>query len=83
MIKNTTINKLLDNKRRDFRITSIGFVFQDFELLDYLNVLDNIVLPYRITKALSLDASVKKRAAELAEEMGIDDKLKRMVNDLS
>lgn len=83
MIKNTTINELLDNKRRDFRITSIGFVFQDFELLDYLNVLDNILHPYRITGALSLNASAKKRAAGLAEEMGIGDKLKRMVNDLS
>jgi putative ABC transport system ATP-binding protein len=83
MIKNTSINTLRDEKRREFRITSIGFVFQDFELLDYLNVLDNILHPYRITGALSIDASVKKRAAGLAKEMGIGDKLKRMVNDLS
>ncbi len=83
MIKDTAINALRDDKRRDFRITSIGFVFQDFELLDYLNVLDNILHPYRITGALSLNPTVKKRAAGLAEEMGIGDKLRRMVNDLS
>ena len=77
------VDALSDAGRRDFRITSIGFVFQDFELLDYLTVFDNILHPYRITRALSLDASVKKRAAQLAEEMGIGDKLKRRANDLS
>ena len=77
------INDLNDSRRRDFRITHMGFVFQDFELLDYLNVLDNILHPYRITGALKLDKSVKRRAALLAEEMGIGDKLKRKANDLS
>jgi len=77
------VNELPDMGRRDFRISNIGFVFQDFELLDYLNVLDNILHPYRITAALSLDSEVKARAALLASEMGIGDKLKRHVNDLS
>ncbi len=77
------VDEIGDAGRRDFRITSIGFVFQDFELLDYLTVFDNILHPYRITGALALEAEVKKRAAALAEEMGIGDKLKRMANDLS
>ncbi len=77
------VDALSDGERRDFRITSIGFVFQDFELLDYLNVLDNILHPYRITKALTLDGEVKSRATALADEMGIGDKLKRPANDLS
>ena len=77
------IDALSDAGRRDFRITSIGFVFQDFELLDYLTVFDNIIHPYRITRALSLDDSAKKRAAELAADMGIGDKLRRKPNDLS
>ncbi len=77
------VNELSDAGRRDFRITSVGFVFQDFELLDYLTVLDNILHPYRITGALLLDTQVKQRASALAEEMGIGDKLDRMVNDLS
>ena len=82
-VGDVSINDLNDSRRRDFRITHMGFVFQDFELLDYLNVLDNILHPYRITGALKLDKSVKKRAALLAEEMGIGDKLKRKANDLS
>ncbi len=77
------VNQLSDAERRDFRITNVGFVFQDFELLDYLNVLDNILHPYRITRALMLDKDVRERALMLAEAMGIGDKLKRFANDLS
>ncbi len=77
------VNQLSDAERRDFRITNVGFVFQDFELLDYLNVLDNIIHPYRITRALILDKDVRERALMLAEAMGIGDKLKRFANDLS
>ncbi len=77
------VNQLSDAERRDFRITNVGFVFQDFELLDYLNVLDNILHPYRITRALMLDKDVRARALMLAEAMGIGDKLKRFANDLS
>jgi putative ABC transport system ATP-binding protein len=77
------VSNLPDAARRDFRITNIGFVFQDFELLDYLNVIDNVLHPYRITGALALDKEVKERAAALAQEMGIGDKLRRHSNDLS
>ena len=77
------VNQLSDAERRDFRITNMGFVFQDFELLDYLNVLDNILHPYRITRALMLNKDVRARALMLAEAMGIGDKLKRFANDLS
>ena len=77
------VSELGDRDRRDFRISSIGFVFQDFELLDYLNVLDNVLHPYRITGALKLDKAVRNRAEALTQEMGIGDKLKRKPNDLS
>ena len=82
-VDNTEVSTLNDAQRRDFRITNIGFVFQDFELLDYLNVLDNILHPYRITRVLTLDRSARERAVRLAERMGIDDKLRRFADDLS
>ena len=75
-IKNTHINQLSDSKRRLFRIQNIGFVFQDFALLEYLNLYENILHPYRINSALTLDASVKKRANDLAEKVGISKRLK-------
>ena len=82
-VKDKLVSALGDRERRDFRISNIGFVFQDFELLDYLNVLDNVLHPYRITGALKLDKAVRTRALKLTQEMGIGDKLKRTPNDLS
>ena len=82
-IGDVPVHQLTDAERRDFRITSIGFVFQDFELLDYLSVLDNILHPYRITGALVLDQTVRARAATLAENMAIGDKLARFPDELS
>jgi putative ABC transport system ATP-binding protein len=82
-VGDTQVSALDDRRRRDFRISNLGLVFQDFELLDYLNVLDNILHPYRITRALRLDVAVRERAIELAGRMGIGDKLRRGVNDLS
>ena len=77
------VSRLGDAARRDFRIQNIGLVFQEFELLSYLNVIDNILLTYRISGALALDASVRARARELAERVGIHDKLGRYVSRLS
>ncbi|MDH3770824.1 MAG: ABC transporter ATP-binding protein [Nitrospirota bacterium] len=82
-IGDVPVHQLTDAERRNFRITSIGFVFQDFELLDYLSVLDNIVHPYRITRALVLDKTVRARAVTLTENMGIGDKLARFPDELS
>ena len=77
------ITPLDDSQRREFRIANIGLVFQEFELLEYLSVLDNILLPYRITSALRLDRAVRERAEGLARQVGIADKLGRLVNRLS
>jgi putative ABC transport system ATP-binding protein len=82
-VNQTRVNELTDSQRRAFRISNIGFVFQDFELLDYLSVMDNILHPYRITGALKLTREVRERARTLAEDMGIGGKLKRMSGDLS
>ena len=82
-INDIEINTLGDAHRREFRISHIGFVFQDFKLLDYLSVMDNILHPYRITRALRLDREVRARAAELARLMDIGDKLNRYPKALS
>ena len=58
-------------------------MFQDFELLDYLNVLDNILHPYRITRALKLTQQVQQRAIDLSNGLEIGDKLKRFSGELS
>jgi putative ABC transport system ATP-binding protein len=82
-VDNDEISTFNDTARRKYRITNIGFIFQDFGLLDYLDVRDNILHPYRITEALTLNSDVRNRADMLAEEMGIVDKLQRHPTDLS
>lgn len=72
-----------DRERRDFRIRNIGMVFQSFELIEYLRVLDNILLPYRINSALVLDSAVKERARVLAATLGIGERLHRRIQHLS
>jgi putative ABC transport system ATP-binding protein len=79
----TDLGTLSDARRRAFRIRNVGFVFQDFELLDYLDVLDNILHPYRISNALRLDRTVRTRAQRLADDLGVGDKLARHPSHLS
>ena len=51
------------------RNKKLGFIFQDFMLLDGLNVLDNIMLPRIISG--NVDISMEKRGSELCEIFGI------------
>ncbi|MCL4206445.1 MAG: ATP-binding cassette domain-containing protein [Pirellulaceae bacterium] len=83
LVGDTEMTKLADAARRAFRVRRIGLVLQEFELLEHLNVLDNILLPYRISPALKLDRDVRNRAIELAGQVGIGDKLRRCVRRLS
>jgi putative ABC transport system ATP-binding protein len=74
---------LAEPARRDFRVGRIGLVFQEFELLEYLTVLDNVILPYRINPALHFNDSVRVRTHELAERLGIAKLLSRRPAQLS
>ena len=77
------LTSLGDAQRRDFRIRNIGMVFQEFELVEHLSVLDNVLLPFRITRALTLDTAARARARDLAERVGIAADLGRLPGHLS
>ncbi len=77
------LTSLDDGARRSFRIRNIGLVFQEFELLEYLTVLDNILLPYRINSVMQVDGAVRERAVQLAASVDIGDKLNRFATKLS
>ncbi len=68
---------------RAFRLQRVGLVFQEFELLDYLSVLDNILLPTRLHSSLKPTGDLRLRAEDLARRVGIHDKLRRRVTRLS
>jgi putative ABC transport system ATP-binding protein len=77
------VTGLSDSARRTFRANAIGFVFQDFALLDYLTARENILYPYRITGGAALDADARDRADQLARACGLDGKLGRRPGALS
>jgi putative ABC transport system ATP-binding protein len=77
------INQIEDAERRAFRITQIGFVFQDFRLVDYLDVRGNILLPYRLNSALDLNENVETRLNQLSETLQLVDTLNSTVDKLS
>ena len=71
-----------ESQRRNLRLRRVGFIFQEFRLLDYLDVLQNILLPYRLG-SLKLDTEARNRARELAGELGIGKLLRRSIHRLS
>lgn len=82
-VHDTEVSRLSDRAARAFRLTHIGFVFQDFELIDYLTALDNILLPCRIGSALTLNNAMRERARSLAESAGLSQQLHRRPGALS
>ena len=78
-----SITDMNDKEIRKHRILNIGFIFQEFELLEYLNVMDNLILPYKINKSLALDAEIKDKAKEIANRIGIGNKLDQHPKQLS
>jgi ABC-type lipoprotein export system ATPase subunit len=77
------LSAIPDAERRAFRLKHIGMVFQNFELLDYLTVLDNILLPLRIGAARKVTHQHRETAVDLARKVGIVDKLRRHPQHLS
>ena len=75
--------ELSDAACRDYRIKRIGLIFQAFELLEYLTVRDNVLLPYRIGRALKRQADIDARLDKLAGETGIAARLDRYPEQLS
>jgi putative ABC transport system ATP-binding protein len=70
-----------DAARRRHRLEHIGLVFQELELLDHLDVLENIQLPYLI--GLREDPEARTRAMDLATRSGLGNLLGRHPRDLS
>jgi len=77
------MSSLAPRDRQDLRILKVGLVFQEFELLEYLDVLDNILLPYRLTPLLELDDEVRARAHGLVRDLGIGHTVNRFPGELS
>jgi len=66
-------------ERAAFRAANIGFVFQQFHLIPYLSVLDNILAPSLATD----DAGALHRAQDLTDKFGLADRRDHPPSELS
>lgn len=85
-----SISRLSGAKRDHFRSDHIGFVFQLFNLIPYLSVLENVTLPCRFSrlrkaKAVAAGGDLDAEAVRLLQHLGMADAqlLHRRVTELS
>jgi putative ABC transport system ATP-binding protein len=71
---------LSDRDRAHMRARKVGFVFQEYNLLSGLNVLQNVMLPLRYTKNTKTG---RPRAIELIERVGLTDRIRHRPTELS
>ena len=80
-VNNQDITKIKDKDFADFRRENLGFIFQDFNLLDTLTIEENISLSLVINKHNSID--IEKRVHTIADKLGIRDILSKFPYEVS
>jgi ABC-type lipoprotein export system ATPase subunit len=82
IIGNQDVAKLSDNAISDIRSRYIGFVFQQFNLINQLTVLENVLLPILYSKKV-LDYNPKEKALDILQKFGILDRKDFLPNKIS
>jgi putative ABC transport system ATP-binding protein len=81
IVGDTDIGELTSRDRTKFRSTSVGFVFQAFNLVPFLTARENLTMMASIS---GTDRGViEDRATELLDELGLDDRAKNLPEELS
>ncbi len=81
MLADEEVSRLTDDELSVIRNEHIGFVFQNFYLLPYATVLENVMLPTLYRESHKDD--VEKRAVEILKLVGLADRAKFKPNQLS
>ena len=81
-IDHQTIETLSDNELSNLRLTSYGFVFQDFKLFENETVIANLLFPLETLNRLSNNIKYRK-CLDLLALVGLENKEKQIVNKLS
>jgi len=81
VVDDIPIYKLPLEKLADFRREYLGFIFQSFQLIPYLTVIENVMLPLSITEKSNREQI--KMAEEILEKVGLKVKAKRLPDQLS
>ncbi len=82
-VQQTELTALDDKQLRRFRIRNVGQVFQTFELLPYLNVVENVMLPHFIHPGEESRRQARERALEVLAEVGLPHKTRAQPDRLS
>lgn len=78
-LNDISYNDLDESEINDFRATNIGFVFQNFHLVSYLNALENVMLPAKVCNI----SNPKEKAIELLSSVGLEHRLDHLPSQLS
>ena len=81
IINGTDAMKLDKDERSNFRLSELGYVFQDYALIPELTALENIAIPL-LMQGKSMD-QIKKIAAEMLDRIGLGDRLNNLPSQLS
>ncbi len=81
-IDNRDVAKLSDDQISTLRNQFVGFVFQQFNLIDKLSVIDNVLLPVQYSRA-TLPYNPRERAEELLTKFGLYDRRNYYPNRIS
>lgn len=79
--KGDNLYQYANRKLEEYRRTQVGFIFQDYKLLDNLSIEDNIILPLMLDHQ-NVDMALKK-VNKMAEILNIKDKLSCYPYELS
>jgi len=82
IFEGVNISELLERELSRFRLTKMGFVFQNAQMLKNLTIYDNIILPGLVAKK-ELPEKIRKRASELMERMELGGIENRDINEVS
>ncbi|ATH93799.1 bacitracin ABC transporter ATP-binding protein [Bacillus glycinifermentans] len=80
-INQIEMTNMKERQLAEFRKQHLGFIFQDYNLLDTLTVRENILLPLSITKMSKREANQKFE--EVAKELGIFELKNKYPNEIS
>ncbi len=80
-IDGINIKNLTDSGAADFRRDKLGFIFQEYLLLDSLTIFENIAVPLTLQKLPP--KKIENMIKSLAETFGIDSQLNKYPNELS
>jgi putative ABC transport system ATP-binding protein len=75
------VSRMTDDRLAEIRATRIGFIFQSYNLLPALTVVENIQVPLYYSHRIN--AETNKRCLELAEMVGLSSRLKHRPTQLS